>query len=75
VDRTRTCTGGGTDRGTFQPATRLMADDATRRRANQTAGDGSALGVGAGGIGTVAKSENAGGKQEVSRFHDWLMLN
>jgi hypothetical protein len=52
-----------------------MADDATRRRAKQTAGDGSALGVGAGGIGTVAKSENAGGKQEVSRFHDWLMLN
>ena len=41
--------GGGSDGGSFQRASGLMADDAAGRRAEQAAGGGSALGVRSGG--------------------------
>lgn len=53
VNRAGTGSSGSTDRRALQRTARLMAYDSTRRRANQAAGDGSALGVGPCGIGTV----------------------
>jgi hypothetical protein len=71
IERTGSRTRRSADGSPFKSTSRLMADDAAGRRAEETACYGTALGVGTGGFRAVAEGEGAKGgyDDEVCFFH------
>jgi hypothetical protein len=59
VNRSGTGTEGSTDGSAFEGVARLMSYDCTGRRSEESAGNSAALGVGAGGFGTVGEGNGA----------------
>ena len=55
---------GGSERGTFEGAAGLVADDSAEKRAAQGSGGGTALRVRAGGCGAVGKGDRRDGAGE-----------